>query len=58
MRVTAKIRYRHKEQPATVVQTGPEEMEVRFDKPQRAVTRGQAVVLYDCDTVIGGGTIY
>ena len=57
MRVTAKIRYRHIEQPATVVQTGPDEIDVRFDKPQRAVTRGQAVVLYDGDTVIGGGTI-
>lgn len=57
MRVTAKIRYRHREQPATVVQTGPDEIEVRFDHPQRAVTRGQAVVLYDGDTVIGGGTI-
>lgn len=57
LRVTAKIRYRHKEQPATVVQTGPDEIEVRFLEPQRAVTRGQAVVLYDGDTVIGGGTI-
>lgn len=30
---------------------------VVFDEPQRAVTRGQAVVLYDGDTVVGGGTI-
>lgn len=57
MRVTAKVRYRHKEQPATVVQTGLDEIEVRFDQPQRAITRGQAVVLYDGDTVVGGGTI-
>jgi len=57
MRVMAKVRYRHKEQPAAVVQTGPDEIEVRFDQPQRAVTRGQAVVLYDGDTVLGGGTI-
>lgn len=57
IRVTAKIRYRHREQPAEAVQTGPDEIEVRFDRPQRAVTRGQAVVLYDGDTVIGGGTI-
>lgn len=56
-RVTAKIRYRHREQPATAVQTGPDELTVRFDRPQRAITRGQAVVLYDGDTVIGGGTI-
>ena len=57
MRVTAKIRYRHKEQPATALQTGPDELLVTFDQPQRAITRGQAVVLYDGDTVIGGGTI-
>lgn len=57
MRVNAKVRYRHKEQPATVVQTGPDEMEVRFDQPQRAVTKGQAVVLYQGDAVVGGGAI-
>lgn len=57
LRVTAKIRYRHKEQPATAVQTGPDELTLRFDQPQRAITRGQAVVMYDGDTVIGGGTI-
>lgn len=57
MRVAARIRYRHREQPATAVQTGPDRLEVRFDSPQRAVTMGQAVVLYDGDTVIGGGTI-
>ena len=57
IRVTAKIRYRHKEQPATVY---PEEngfARVEFDEPQRAITTGQAVVLYDGDLVIGGGTI-
>lgn len=57
MRVSAKIRYRHGEQPATVVQTGPDELKVVFDQPQRAVTAGQALVLYDGDTVVGGGTI-
>ena len=30
---------------------------VSFDEPQRAIARGQAVVLYDGDTVVGGGTI-
>lgn len=57
MRVTAKVRYRHTEQPATVY---PEEngyARVEFDEPQRAITTGQAVVLYDGDLVIGGGTI-
>ena len=45
------------EQPATVY---PEEnglCRVVFDEPQRALTTGQAVVLYDGDLVLGGGTI-
>ena len=57
LRVMAKVRYRHKEQPATVVQTGEDELQVKFDEPQRAITKGQAVVLYDGDTVVGGGVI-
>lgn len=58
IRIRAKVRYRHAEQPAVAVQTGPDEIRVTFDEPQRAITRGQAVVLYDGDTVVGGGTIY
>ena len=57
IRVAAKARSRMTEQPATVY---PEEngfARVVFDEPQRALTPGQAVVLYDGDTVIGGGTI-
>ena len=57
LRVTAKARSRMTEQPATVY---PEEngfIKVIFDEPQRAITPGQAVVLYDGDCVIGGGTI-
>ena len=57
VRVTAKARSRMREEPATVY---PEEngfARVEFDEPQRAITPGQAVVLYDGDTVIGGGTI-
>ena len=57
MRVKAKLRYRQKEQPATVVQTDDDTLRIEFDEPQRAVTKGQAVVLYDGDTVVGGGTI-
>ena len=57
MRVTAKIRYSHTPQPATVRQTDNDQLHVEFDQPQRAITPGQAVVLYDGDTVIGGGTI-
>ena len=56
-RVTAKIRYRHKEQPATAWQTPDGILHVKFDEPQRAITRGQAVVLYDGDIVVGGGVI-
>lgn len=56
MRVKAKIRYRHTEQDATVIQVN-DKLEVTFDEPQRAITKGQAVVLYDGDTVVGGGTI-
>ncbi len=57
MRVTAKTRHSQVEQTATVY---PEEngfARVEFDTPQRAVTPGQAVVLYDGDIVVGGGTI-
>ena len=57
MRVKAKVRYRHKEQWATVVQTDKDTLEIVFDEPQRAITSGQAVVLYDGDVVVGGGTI-
>ena len=57
MRVKAKIRYRHKEQDATVVQIDEDTIKVVFDEPQRAITKGQAVVLYDNDVVVGGGTI-
>lgn len=56
-RVLAKIRYRHREQPATAYIDGAGILHVQFDEPQRAVTPGQAVVLYDGDTVLGGGTI-
>jgi len=57
IRVTAKIRHSQTEQAATVY---PEEngyARVVFDQPQRAITPGQAVVLYQDDLVVGGGTI-
>lgn len=57
MRVKARIRYRHREQWATVTQEEDGALRVVFDEPQRAITRGQAVVLYDGETVVGGGTI-
>jgi tRNA (5-methylaminomethyl-2-thiouridylate)-methyltransferase len=57
MRVTAKTRYSQKEQPAIVSCIGNGEYSVEFDEPQRAITKGQAVVLYNGDIVVGGGTI-
>lgn len=56
LRVTAKARSRHSAQPATVYPT-EQGMRVEFDDAQRAITPGQAVVLYDGDLVIGSGTI-
>ena len=52
-----KTRYRQPEQPATVEQIGEDLIKITFDEPQRAVTPGQAAVLYDGDMVLGGGTI-
>lgn len=57
MRLKAKVRYRHQEQWATVEQLDDDTIRVTFDEPQRAITAGQAVVLYDGDLVVGGGTI-
>lgn len=56
-RLCAKIRYNQKEQPATVTQTDENHFTIVFDESQRAITKGQAAVLYDGDTVVGGGTI-
>jgi tRNA-specific 2-thiouridylase len=56
-RVTAKHRYRSSEQPAVVTQLDDDSLEVVFDEPQKAVARGQALVLYEGDVVLGGGTI-
>ncbi|WP_026670228.1 tRNA 2-thiouridine(34) synthase MnmA [Butyrivibrio sp. AE3006] len=59
VRCSVKIRYKHKEQPATV--TLPEKeggmAHISFDEPQRAITAGQSAVLYDGDIVLGGGII-
>ena len=57
LRCSAKIRYRHKEQPCTVTQPEDDLLRVEFDQPQRAITPGQSVVLYDGDVVVGGGII-
>lgn len=57
LRVKAKVRYRQAEQWATATVPAPGQLHLVFDEPQRAITRGQAVVLYDGDTVVGGGVI-
>ena len=57
MRVTAKIRHSQHELAATVYPEDNGFARVEFDSPQRAITPGQAVVLYAGDDVVGGGTI-
>lgn len=56
MRITAKTRYSQNDRPA-VLSYRDGRYTVKFDEPQRAVTSGQAVVFYDGDIVVGGGTI-
>ncbi len=56
-RLTVKIRYRHIPASATVQMIDTDTLSVKFDLPQRAIASGQSVVLYDGDTVIGGGII-
>ena len=57
MRATVKIRHRHEAAPATLEKMADDEVLVRFDEPQRAVTPGQAAVFFDGDAVLGGGWI-
>lgn len=57
IKVTAKPRYRAREASATVTLLSDGNVKVVFDEPQRAITKGQAVVLYNGDVVVGGGTI-
>ncbi len=57
MKVTGKIRYSHKGSTCTIRKVEEDKIECIFDEPQRAITPGQAVVFYDKDIVVGGGTI-
>ena len=57
LKVTAKIRHSQNELAATVFPESRGYARVEFEVPQRAITPGQAVVLYDGDYVVGGGTI-
>lgn len=55
-RATARVRYHHPGAPCAV-RASADRLEVRFDAPQRSVTPGQALVLYDGAEVLGGGWI-
>lgn len=55
--IQAKVRYRQLAQNAHVEQLTDDKVRVTFDEPQRAITKGQALVMYDGDKVLGGGTI-
>ncbi len=55
--IKAKIRYLHKEAEAVVTPLGGDKACVKFKEPQMAITPGQAIVFYDGDIVVGGGTI-
>lgn len=57
MVVDAKIRYSHKGARCTIRRIDADMIECVFEEPQRAITPGQAVVFYDGDYVVGGGTI-
>ena len=57
LRVWAKIRYNHKGAWCRIRKTGEDEVLCTFEEPQRAITPGQAIVFYDGDYVLGGGTI-
>ncbi|WP_343250314.1 tRNA 2-thiouridine(34) synthase MnmA [Diplocloster hominis] len=57
LEVTGKIRYSHKGAPCRIKKTDDDRIRCTFADPQRAITPGQAVVFYDGDCVLGGGTI-
>lgn len=56
-RAFARLRYRHKEQPATIEVLSDDRIRIIYDEPQRAATRGQSAVVYDGDYVVCGGII-
>ena len=57
IKIEAKIRYSHNTAKATLEQTSETSFHLEFDTPQRAITKGQSVVVYDGDYVLGGGII-
>lgn len=57
LQATAKHRYRQLEKPVTVHQLDESTLRVDFEQPQKALTKGQALVIYLGEVVVGGGTI-
>ncbi len=57
IRVEVKVRYSARPAKAIAEQISDNALRLHFDEPQRAICAGQSVVLYDGDTVIGGGVI-
>jgi len=57
LRVSAQVRYRSAASPGTLFPLAPGRVRLIFDAPERAITPGQAVVFYQGDEVLGGGTI-
>ena len=57
MQVIGKIRYAHKGVPCRIYMLDDARVRVVFDEPVRAATKGQAVVFYENDYIVGGGTI-
>ncbi len=55
--LTAKVRYRQQDQAVTIEAIDEDHMQLKFEQPQRAVTPGQSVVLYDGNVCLGGGVI-
>ena len=56
-KLLAKVRYSQAATPARVEQTDKDELTVEFDTPQRAISKGQSLVLYEDDYLFGGGVI-
>ena len=57
MKVQAKVRYAAKPAPATIIPLNNGKVKVVFEDEQRAITKGQSVVFYDGEIVVGGGVI-
>lgn len=57
IKVKARVRYSQPEKDAIVEQIDDNTLHIVFDEPQRAISKGQAAVLYDGEYVVGGGTI-